>query len=371
VIHLFLCGDVMTGRGVDQILPHPSAPEIFESDVGDARDYVLLAEAQNGRIETPVEFAYVWGDALELLRDHALDARIINLETSVTRDGWPSADKEVHYRMHPDNVPCLKAARIDACALANNHVLDWGREALVETILALRSAGLKTAGAGPTLAEALQPARLPVGGAAVLVYAFGDASSGIPDTWAASATRSGVAFLPASEYELDALAARIAHDKHAGDIVVASVHWGSNWGYDVEPQQRALARAFVDRGVDVVHGHSSHHPRPIEVYAGKLVLYGCGDFLNDYEGIRGYESFRSHIALAYLPRIDEATGRLLSLRMAPLRTRRMRLEHASAPDVEWLAEVLARVSRVYGTTIVAERNGTLSLGWNRDRSECD
>src|SRR6516164_7910981 len=124
-IRLFLCGDVMTGRGIDQILPHPNAPALHEPSMLSARDYVRLAEAKNGPIARPVEFAYIWGDALAELERRHPDVRIINLETAITTSGaW--IPKGINYRMHPDNTPCLTAAGINCCVLANNHTLDYG-----------------------------------------------------------------------------------------------------------------------------------------------------------------------------------------------------------------------------------------------------
>src|SRR5690349_19498607 len=127
-IRVFLCGDVMTGRGIDQLLPHPGNPVLYEDHVRDARGYVQLAEIVNGPIPRPVEFEYIWGDALGELQRAGTDVRIINLETSITRDGDPWPNKGIHYRMHPLNAGCIPAARIDCCCLANNHVLDWGYE---------------------------------------------------------------------------------------------------------------------------------------------------------------------------------------------------------------------------------------------------
>src|SRR5437016_13351682 len=83
-ICIFLCGDVMTGRGIDQILPHPGNPVLYESYIRDARDYVQLAEETNGPIPQPVNFEYIWGDALAELDRARTDVRIINLETSIT-----------------------------------------------------------------------------------------------------------------------------------------------------------------------------------------------------------------------------------------------------------------------------------------------
>ena len=86
------------------------------------------------------------------------------------------------------------------------------------------------------------------------------------------------------------LAERILATRGPGDLVVVSIHWGSNWGYHVPEEQRAFAHALVDANAcDVLHGHSSHHPRAFEVYQERLILYGCGDFITDYEGISGWE----------------------------------------------------------------------------------
>jgi len=106
-IRLFLCGDVMTGRGIDQVLPHPADPTLHEPYIGDARSYVERAERVNGAIPRPVEFDYIWGDAPAELDRAGVDLRIINLETSITssEDYW--RDKEIHYRMHPRNIDCI------------------------------------------------------------------------------------------------------------------------------------------------------------------------------------------------------------------------------------------------------------------------
>src|SRR5262249_19598935 len=148
----------MTGRGVDQILPHPGAPDIFEPCVRDARDYVALAQRASGVIPRTVPPEYIWGDALEALAQAAPEARIINLETSVTRRDEYRSSPDISYRMHPDNISCLTAARLQVCGLANNHVLDYGYAGLEETLNTLTAAGLRTAGAGREIAEAQRPA---------------------------------------------------------------------------------------------------------------------------------------------------------------------------------------------------------------------
>lgn len=104
--------------------------------------------------------------------------------------------KGINYRMSPENIACLTAARIDCCALANNHVLDWGPSGLIETLDTLHAAGLRTAGAGRNRAEAEAAAELLVQGSRrVLDFSLGAPSSGVPPEWAATEHRPGVDFL--------------------------------------------------------------------------------------------------------------------------------------------------------------------------------
>ncbi len=362
LVTLFLCGDVMTGRGVDQVLPHPGDPRIHEPYVGSALRYVELAEAANGPIPRPVDFAYVWGDALAELERVRPDARIVNLETSITRsDAWER--KGINYRMHPANVPVLTAAGIDCCALANNHVLDWGAGGLVETLETLRAAGLRTAGAGRDAAEAEAPAILErAAGGRVLVFSFGLATSGIPTHWAAAKGRPGVHLLKPGD--VGRVAARVRRAKRPGDVVIASVHWGANWGYAIPREQRDLAHRLVDdAGVDVVHGHSSHHAKGIEVHADRPIFYGCGDFLTDYEGIAGREEFRDDLVLMYFVTLESASGRLVQVETTPLQIRRFRLHRAPPHDVHWLHETLGAECEKLGTRLEEGGDGRLGLRW--------
>jgi poly-gamma-glutamate capsule biosynthesis protein CapA/YwtB (metallophosphatase superfamily) len=361
-VTLFVCGDVMTGRGIDQVLPHPSDPLLHEPYVRSALDYVELATRAHGPIPRPVDFAYPWGDALAELVRAAPEVRIVNLETAVTRsdDRLP---KGINYRMHPANVPVLEVAGIDVCVLANNHVLDWGASGLVETLETLRSASITTVGAGRHAAEAAVPAILELpGGRRVVTFALGSVTSGIPQDWAASAKRPGVNLL--EKKALREIAASIEHVKRPGDVVVGSLHWGENWGYGIPRQQHELAHALVDEaGVDIVHGHSSHHPKGIEVHGGRPILYGCGDFLNDYEGISGYEAFRGDLVLMYFVSFDPFAGKLVRLEMTPLQIRRFRLHRAPMEDARWLRDTLQRECAKLGTHVKPAPDGRLALGW--------
>jgi poly-gamma-glutamate capsule biosynthesis protein CapA/YwtB (metallophosphatase superfamily) len=361
---LFFSGDVMLGRGVDQILPHPGNPALYERQVRDARVYVDLAVRANGNIPQPVDWSWPWGDALELLEYAGCDARIINLETSITSSDDYVPDKAVHYRMNPANSETLIGIRPDVCVLANNHVLDFGRRGLLETLDVLSAADLPKAGAGRSLREAQSPAIIPIPktGGRVLVFAFGSPSSGIPYEWAATDDTPGVHVIPTlSDTAADELCRQVRQARQPGDLTVVSAHWGGNWGYRVAADQVRFAHRLVDGGVHMVHGHSSHHPRPIEVYRGKLILYGCGDLVDDYEGIRGHDQYRHDLRLLYLPRLNPISGEVVELRMAPLQARQMRLHRASHRDARWLKTVLDEVSRSFGSRIDLGSDGLLSI----------
>jgi len=350
---LFLGGDVMTGRGVDQILPHPGDPMLWETYVKDAGDYVRLAEAANGPVPRPVDFGWPWGDALQLLDQFAPDLRIVNLETSITSSSDVASEKGVHYRMSPANTPCLTSARLDGCTLANNHVLDFGRRGLLDTLDALAHAGIRSIGAGRSGMEAGQPAILADGrGHRVIVLGLGSPTSGIPSSWAATTDRPGVMLLrDLSPASADEVVTSVCALKQPGDVAVASVHWGSNWGYHVPRGQVEFAHRLIDGGVDLVHGHSSHHPRPVEVYRDRVILYGCGDLIDDYEGIGGHDRYRDDLRLLWFASLDPSDGALEGLRMAPMQAHRMRLRQAGLDDREWLRAVLDQISRPFGTRV--------------------
>ncbi|MEJ2131312.1 MAG: CapA family protein, partial [Gammaproteobacteria bacterium] len=254
-ITIFLCGDVMTGRGVDQILPHPSASELRERYVVDAKQYVTLAEQVSGPIAKPVDYAYIWGDALDGLR--AADVRIVNLETAITTSDRFLPGKAIHYRMNPENIPCITRAEIDCCVLANNHVLDFGPEGLSQTLSSLEDAGIRVAGAGRDADAAAAPAVLDLPGRGrILVFAYASPTAGVPSDWAATSEKAGVNLLGGLDRNrVRRIAAAVHAMKRPGDIAIASLHWGGNWGYRIESDEIAFAHQLVDEaGIDIVHG---------------------------------------------------------------------------------------------------------------------
>jgi poly-gamma-glutamate capsule biosynthesis protein CapA/YwtB (metallophosphatase superfamily) len=362
---LFLCGDVMLGRGIDQVLPHPGDPLLREFYVSSAKTYVRLAEEANGPIPAPITFSDVWGDALTELKRAAPQARIINLETSVTksRDYTP---KGINYKMNPENIACLTAAGVDCCVIANNHILDFGEAGLCETLGTLKQAGIRSAGAGRDAEEARAPAVIEAADASrVLVFAFGCGSSGIPPEWAAGCDHPGVNLLPdLSDRTLQSVAQFTQVLRRKSDLLVASIHWDRNWGYQISRDEVRFAHGLIDiAGFSVVHGHSSHHPKAIEVYRNRPIFYGCGDFINDYEGIGGHEEYRGRLALMYFPRLDVADGGLVDLELVPLKITRFQLQRAPREDAVWLSGILDRESARFGTHVSLNGDNSFAVRW--------
>lgn len=245
---LLLVGDVMLGRLVDRVL----------------------------RSEAP---AYVWGDTLPLFE--AAEVRICNLECCIaTHPGAPPEPKEFRFVSAAGNVEVLRAAHVDAVSIANNHVLDGGRSAVVEMTGLLDLAGIAHAGAGADAAAARRPALIRREGTRIALFACTDNEPG----WQAHHRRAGVFHVPT---DVDDAHARVLLDcvraeQEVADLVVISLHWGSNWGRYPPDQHRALAHALIDAGADVVYGHSAHVLRGIELHRGRPILYGTGDFIDDY-----------------------------------------------------------------------------------------
>lgn len=358
---IFLTGDVMFGRGIDQILEHPGNPEIHEQWMQSSQDYVAIAEQVNGPVPRGVGLDYVWGHAFAVMEQEKPSIGIVNLETAVTARGAPEP-KGINYRMNPPNAAKLAELGIGCCVLANNHVLDWGRDGLCDTLDTLRGLRVATAGAGRGANEAASPAVIPVGAGRLLVFGFASRDSGVPGHWAARPDRPGVNMIDISDPDAVGIVARsVARIKRKGDIAVASIHWGGNWGYGIDPAHAFFAHSVIDDAeIDLVHGHSAHHVKGFEIHNSRLILYGCGDFVNDYEGIGGQEEYRPYLSVMYIPTLDDA-GRLKSLAMAPFRIRNFRLNRAAAEEASWLCRLMNEQRRDNGPHVVVGKDGNLKL----------
>jgi poly-gamma-glutamate synthesis protein (capsule biosynthesis protein) len=190
----------------------------------------------------------------------------------------------------------------------------------------------------------------------------------VPGGWTAGPRQSGIARLPdLSDSTARDLAADAGRHRRGDGIVIVSIHWGPNWGLQIPREHRRFARRLIDLGAaDVVHGHSSHHPLPVEVYRGKLILYGCGDLINDYEGMDPRQGdLRADVACLYLVRLDRARGLLRRLEVVPMQRFRMRLVHADRQARDWVHTLFNEGGRDLGTELVAQRDGLWMLQWGR------
>jgi poly-gamma-glutamate capsule biosynthesis protein CapA/YwtB (metallophosphatase superfamily) len=241
--------------------------------VGDVMLGRLVAEELRRR---PPE--YPWGDTLPLLR--RADALVGNLEFVLADDGDPWPGKVFHFRADRRAVASLETARFALVSVANNHVLDFGTDAALESFATLTQRGIRFAGAGANADAARRPAVIRRDGLTIAMLAFTDNE---PD-WQAGFDSPGVHYVPVDldDPRAAALLDAVAREREAVDLLIVSSHWGGNWGVAVPRSHRTFARALVDAGADVVFGHSPHIVRGVEVYRDRPILYGTGDFVDDY-----------------------------------------------------------------------------------------
>lgn len=302
---------------------------------------VMLGRLLNGVLEREGS-AYPWGDTLPLFRE--ADLRICNLECVISDRGepWSATPKVFHFRTHARNLECLRAAGIDAVSLANNHVLDYGVDALSECLQLLDRAGIGRAGAGMSREAAVRPARLSAGDRSVALISFTDNEP----AWAAGEASPGIFHVPVRPDAPEAGELFDAVEAAAGeaDVVVVAAHWGPNWGERPEPSHPAFGRALVDAGADVVVGHSPHVVRGVELHRARPILYSAGDFVDDYAVDRWRRNDRSFI---FLLRFEGSRPARLDLH--PTVIRKFQARRAEPPDAAEIVHRMIGLCEALGT----------------------
>jgi len=243
---------------------------------------------------------------------------------------------------------------------------------------ALESGGIKTCGAGLNKLHATSPAVVEVSQQPqqrVLVFSYGTGSAGVYPEWEATEDKPGVSYLTLDLSQIPTIRDTIAKYKQSGDIVF-SVHWGGNWGFKIEEERRQFAKKLIEEAhVDLVHGHSSHHAVGLEVWNNKLIIYGAGDFLSDYEGIQNpaYEGYRDDLALMYFPELSPETGELMSLKMVPTLLKNLRVNAASQTDANFLFDMLNEQGKKFGTSVkwTNSSDNCLELQWTRTEASSE
>ncbi|OYR52064.1 poly-gamma-glutamate biosynthesis protein [Halorubrum sp. Ea1] len=304
--------------------------------------------------------AGVWGPTLPRLAE--LDGLVANLECCVSERGtrWP--DKVYYFRSAPDfAIPALEAAGASFVSLANNHILDFREPALRDTRAHLGDAGIARAGAGTDLGAALEPAVFEAGDLTVAAFGLTDQS----EAFAATRDGPGTAFatldpsVPATRSLVEGvLDGARSHDP---DLVVASLHWGANWETEPRRVHERFGRWLVDRGVDVVHGHSAHVLQGVEVYRGRPIVYDAGDFVDDYVDYVDRQGVHNKRSAVF--ELVVRDGDLDELFVEPTAI----VDEAATladPDVaEWVRETVAERSAPFGTDVQRVAGGlSIPLG---------
>ena len=313
-----LTGDVMLGRLVDQ--------------------YVI----QNRSVRPDA----LWGNVLPVMVD--ADCRLVNLECVISSRGeeWHPTTKAFHFRARPRAIDFLSAAKIDGVTLANNHVLDYGPEALLDCFQVLDQTGIKRTGAGATIEEACAPLVLDVPGGRVAVVALTDNE---PE-WEATKTKPGVNYVAYGNrglkepYRLRVTQALLLARRQAG-LVIVSAHVGPNWGVPSREIQ-ALAHELIDMGADLYWGHSNHTPQGIELYKGKAILYSTGDFIDDYMIDKDERN-----DLSFLFMLEVERGRIARLTLHPTCIEDLGVRLANDEEASFLKESMNTKCKPFGVEI--------------------
>lgn len=312
--------------------------------------------------------AAIWGSTLPMLQnrmDEAVDDQIvaINLECAVTTHDVP-APKTFNFKLSPANVDVLRHAHVGFASLANNHILDYFEQGLIETMSVLSSTGIFFAGAGLTSEAAAKPAIVEVSDARIAFLSYSDHYT----EWKATSKRPGINFIDPSNYDRQLLSRQVQLASEHADLVIIFIHWGPNWAWQPSQAIQNLAHEFIDVGAAVVFGHSAHHIQGIEIYHGKPIIYGAGGFIDDYALDQDY---RNDLGFIYCLHLEDKQPS--SLELVPTRINHIwrkevgarppyfsYVDVATGDDKLWLFRNIKRLSGEYGTRII-EGQRSLSI----------
>ncbi|HYY80710.1 MAG TPA: CapA family protein [Actinomycetes bacterium] len=314
-----LAGDTMLGRGVARALAAgPPAALLAPEVVAAAREADLV---------------------------------VLNLECCVSARGsrFPMPGKPFFFRAPPVAVELLRLLGVGCVTVANNHALDYGPEALQDTLELLAAAGIAAVGAGADPGRARRPAVLPAGGLRVAVVGVTDH----PAEFAAAPGRPGVAFADLYREVPGWLLRTVREAAAAADAVLVTPHWGPNLTAAPVPHVRRAADALVEAGATLVAGHSAHVPHGVR---GRI-LYDLGDFLDDYAVDA---RLRNDLGLLFLMTLDRRGP--VRLQALPLKLDFCRTGLAAGEDAAWMRRRFRDACAALGTQ-VREADGRLLVDW--------
>lgn len=277
------------------------------------------------------------------------DLFVLNLECCISNRGapWPIPGKPFFFRAPPAAVEALSHLGVDCVTLANNHALDFGPEALLDTVRYLSDAGIASVGAGPDVQSARAPAILTANGFRLGVLGIADH----PKDFAAGPDRPGIAFADLRT-EVPGWLAELVHGTKA-DAVMVTPHWGPNMTSEPVPHVRAAARQIIGTGASLIAGHSAHVFQGVE----GPILYDLGDFLDDYAVD---PILRNDLGLMFFVTIDEQGP--VRLEAIPLKLDFCYTKLAQGEDAAWVRKRFTEACAAFGTE-VTEENDRLVVVW--------
>lgn len=288
---------------------------------------------------------YPWGDTLDIFRKANIN--ICNLECVISDKGqpWTITPKVFHFRSDSKNAAVLKKAHIQMVSLANNHILDYEEEALLDCLEILDRNNIEHAGAGINSVEASSSALLEIsnkrGIFKVGMIAFTDNE---PD-WEAIG-QPGVFYVPIDLKDAHAkvLIEEIKKTKKDTDLLIVSAHWGPNWGDHPQLDHIPFAKALIDAGADIIFGHSCHVFQGIEIYQGKPILYSTSNFIDDYAVDEVERNDHCFIFEA------EIKGKKITgLKLYPTVIRNMQVRKAEDPELKEIVFKMIKLCDEFGT----------------------
>lgn len=274
---------------------------------------------------------YPLGPVAKTMRD--ADLAIVNLECAITPNEafWAGAPKAFYFGAPPEAIHALLGAGVDIVSLANNHVLDFDVEGLLDTLGVLDRHEIRHAGAGLSQAQAQSPALIQCKGASFGMAAFCDHQA----DFEAGERTPGMAYIDLKDETAATEAFRRALESlrnAAVDWPVLSLHWGPNMVFRPSQKFRRLAHAAIEMGWRIVYGHSAHVFHGIEIYRGCPILYACGDLVDDYYVD---PDFKNDHQLLFELVLERETLRRIELH--PVFIDRCQVRPASADEAEYIA----------------------------------
>ena len=231
---------------------------------------IMLSRKIDKLMNESRDFRFPFLKISETLR--SADFTFGNLEGPISDRGRNQGSK-FSFRVDPEAVEGLKFAGFDMVSLANNHILDWGVEALAQTVSILHANGIKSVGAGRNYTEANNPVFAEIGNTKIAFFAY---TNFYPENLLATENRGGV-----SSFNLEEIKANIKNARSRTDLVVVSLHWGDEYKLRSSPTQQGIAHALIEAGADLIVGHHPHVAQEVERYKDGWILYSLGNFVFD------------------------------------------------------------------------------------------